>query len=76
MTNIGKNLKLLMILMISVYSLTRGSRFCFNTEHMGKLLMMSSFQCIELYTDLNLIKLGLTLHPDIDLPQICLNVRS
>ena len=30
---------------------TRVSRFCLNTEHMGKLLIMSSPQCVELYTE-------------------------
>ena len=34
----------------AVCSLTRVSRFCFDTEHMRKLLMTSSSQCIEIYT--------------------------
>ena len=38
-------------LLKTVYSLTRISRFCFNTEHTGKLLIASSFQCVELYTE-------------------------
>ena len=35
----------------TVYSLTRVSRFRFNTEHMRKLFMASSSRCVELYTE-------------------------
>ena len=35
---------------ITAYSLSKASRFCFNTEHVGKLLIRSSSQCLEIYT--------------------------
>ena len=40
----------LRVFLPTIYSLTRVLMFCFNTEHMRKLLMAGSSQCAELYT--------------------------